>query len=260
MRRGALSGVSSDTAPSHVIVLASADALAPPPRLRLRRGSAGEPTGAGSEYATRVTIIDVASPLDQAAAAAWLAGAGEAELEAHLGVLNTVLYAHRVAAADPQLPMLERRQALAARLGVGAGEEVADGRYSQVRELPWQAPRRPRRRMLTPDGRLAAILTGRDRPLVCEELALRARADLDHERSRHAALQMLVALDAAIAELGSDPELADRVQELRTFRDPVGAAAQASLRGEPDAEGLAAVAGALARVEAALRARAAAQR
>jgi hypothetical protein len=112
--------------------------------------------------------------------------------------------------------------------------------------------------MLTPDGRVAAILTGRERPLVCEELVLRARSDLEKRRLRHAALQLLIALDAAIAELSGDPALAERVDELRTFREPVGAAAQTSLRADPDDAGLAAMRDALARLEAALRARAAA--
>ena len=48
--------------------------------------------------------------------------------------------------------------------------------------------------------------------------------------------------------------------ELRTFREPVGAAAQAALGAEPDAAAVTALTTALRRVEAALRARAAARR
>jgi hypothetical protein len=156
--------------------------------------------------------------------------------------------------------LVQRRQALAARVGFGTGEELAEGRFSEVRDLAWQPPTRPRRRMLTPDGRLGAILTGRDQPLVCEELALRARLDLDSERPRHAALQLLIALDAAIAELAMDPTTVERIEELRGLREPVGAAAQAALGGVPDPEAVTAITAALGRVEAALRARAAAQR
>jgi hypothetical protein len=223
-------------------VLTSFDALAVPSRLRLRRAAAEAP---GADWVMRATIIDVAQHLSAEQAAAWLAQAGEAELQRDLDVLNAVLDAHRLAAADPHLPTLARRQALAARVGFGAGEEVADGRCSDARELAWEAPRRPRRRMLTPEGRLAAILTGRDQPLVCEELVLRARLDLDRGRTRHVALQLLVALDAAIAELAGDPAAGARIPELRTFREPVGAAAQIALAAAPDA---------------ALRARAAARR
>lgn len=258
IRRGALRGAAADDTPSHVVVLASCEEVAPAPRMRLRRGSSSEPGAAAPVQ--RATIVDVAEPLTAQAAADWLKRAGEPELERDLAVLNALLYAHRLAAGDPQVTALARRQVLAARLGFGAGEEVADGRFSDVRELPWQAPRRPRRRMLSPEGRLAAILTGRERPLVCEELTLRARADLDGGRGRHAALQLLVALDAAIAEMAADPGLTERVAELRGFREPVGTAAQAALAAEPGEADAAAIADALARLEAALRARAAARR
>jgi hypothetical protein len=147
-----------------------------------------------------------------------------------------------------------------ARVGFGRGEEVADGRFTEVRELPWRPARRGRRRMLAPEARLAAILTGRERPLVAEELSLRARSDLDSGRLRHAALQMVIAIDAAIAELAGDraPEVAPRLAELRGHREPVTDAAQAALAGEPTAQDAAAVAGALASLQAMLRAHAAA--
>ncbi len=211
-------------------------------------------------WISQATVIDVSEPLGDADAAAWLTAAGEAELERGLEVLNWALFAYRTAAADPHQQGLERRQALTARVGVGAGEEVADGRWSDARELPWEAPRRPRRRMLAPEGRLAAMLTGRDRPLVCEELALRARLDFRLDRSRHAALQVLVALDTAIAELSDDQSagtLVERIAELRGFREAVAGAAQTALREPPDSDQVAAVEQALGRIEAALRARAA---
>jgi hypothetical protein len=116
--------------------------------------------------------------------------------------------------------------------------------------------------MLAPEGRLAAILTGRERVLVSEELVLRARADVDAGRTRHAALQLLVALDAAIAELSAEPagpDLDARLDALRAHREPVGAAAQAALAGELDGAQVDATVDALQRVEAALRARTAAR-
>jgi hypothetical protein len=208
-------------------------------------------------------VIDVSSPLPDGDAVAWLDGAGERDVLAGFDVLNWALDAYRVAAAEPGLHAITRGQALGARIGYGAGEEVADGRWSAVRELDWEPPRRPRRRMLSPEARMAALLTGRERPLVCEELALRARRDIDQRRPRHAALSVLVALDAAIAELTTDttgPELRERIDELRSFRDPVGAAAQAALAATPSEEQQSAVQTAVERIEAALRARAAARR
>ena len=113
--------------------------------------------------------------------------------------------------------------------------------------------------MLQPQARLAAVLGGREQPLACEELALRARQDLDHDRDREAALQLLVALDAAVAELSRDATavaLTDRLTELRGQREPAAAAAQAALGGPLSEAQRETVAFTLGRIEAALRARA----
>ena len=63
------------------------------------------------------------------------------------------------------------------------------------------ATRAERSALLSPQERVAALLSGRDAALACEELALRARGDLDHGRPREAALQLAIAVDAALAEL-----------------------------------------------------------
>ena len=94
--------------------------------------------------------------------------------------------------------------------------------------------RRRRSRILAPQARLAALLGAREAALASEELTLRARSDVDLGRPREAALQLLVALDAALAELAADPlagVLAERLSELRGQREPVAAAAQAALSG-----------------------------
>ena len=77
---------------------------------------------------TRATVVDVGDPLSDAdQAAAWLKRAGEAELAAGLAVLNRALHAHR--SPPPIRPPhgVGRSDALVARLGYGAGEQVADG-------------------------------------------------------------------------------------------------------------------------------------
>jgi len=208
----------------------------------------------------RATLIGVAAPFASAAAAGeWLAGAGESELAADLAILNRALHAFRLVTADPYLGPLTRHQALVARVGYGLGEEVAEGRWTEARELIAPVHRQRRAKVLAPQARLARLLAGRERGLACEELALRARLDLDHGREREAALQLLVALDAAIAELPGEPEaeaLAERLDELRAERDRVADAAQAALEGPlppPERETVQFV---LGRVEAALRARA----
>jgi hypothetical protein len=208
----------------------------------------------------RVTVIDVSEALGgEAAARAWFDRAGEEELTAGLAVINRALHAFRIVTADPYLPEITREQALVARVGYGVGDEVAHGRWSDARDLSSAPGPRRRSAVLAPQARLAAALNGSQRVLACEELTLRARADVDHDRDREAALQLLVALDAALAELPLDPQadtLAERLAELRGRREAVAAAAQAALAGPLDDASRAALLDTLERVEAVLRARA----
>jgi hypothetical protein len=207
----------------------------------------------------RATVIDVGEPFaEEEAAGAWLRGAGEHELAAGLAVLNRALHAFRLVTEDPYLNPVGRHQALAARIGYGAGDDVADGRWTDARELIPPVRRQRRSKILHPQARLAALLGGREPPLICEELALRAKLDFDDGRDRSAALQVLIALDAAIAELATEHHaeaLADRIAELREQRDPVAHAAQAALTGPLGEADRQRALHALARIEAALRAR-----
>jgi hypothetical protein len=208
----------------------------------------------------KATIIDVGAPFSDATAArAWLSSAGEPDLERDLAVLNRALHAFRLVTADPYLNPVGRDQALVARLGYGAGEEVADGLWSDARELVRPERRQRRAKVLHPQARLAAVLGGRERALACEELSVRARLDLEQGRDREAALQLLVALDAALAELSTEPTahlFADRLAELRGQRDAVALAAQSALAGPLSDSERETVAFTLGRIEAALRARA----
>jgi hypothetical protein len=252
---------SAEQAPTHVVVLAT---LGAPERRRLarRRSTTPPPSPEPAPVSTgRATIIDVDDPLDgPGEGQAWLQRAGESELEAGLATLNRALHSFRLITADPYLYPVSRRQALVARLGYGAGEQVADGLWSEARELPYIERRQRRARALAPQSRLAAVLGAREAVLACEELVLRARLDLDHGRDREAALQLLVALDAALAELPGEPAgavLAERLQELRGQRQAVTAAAQAALEGALDDAQRETVSFTVGRLEAALRARAA---
>jgi hypothetical protein len=208
----------------------------------------------------KATIIDVGRPLaEESEARTWLRSAGGEYLASGLEVLNRALHAFRLVTADPYVNAVSGSQALAARIGFGAGEQVADGLWTEAREQIEPRPRQRRLKLLQPQARLAAVLNGRELPLACEELALRARLDLDSGRDREAALQLLVALDAALVELSTDPsatELAERLAELRDQRDRVGQAAQGALSGPLAPSQLEAVRFTLERLEAALRARA----
>lgn len=245
--------------PGGVLVL---NTLGAPERRRLgRRGRREvepepEPTPV---VTTRVTLIDADPLAAESEASRWLAQArgehAEERLDEAVRSLNVVLGAQRAAATDPSIRDVTREQALVARLGYGAGEQVADGRWRQAVEVPWQAPRRRRTTTLVPQERLAAIVGGREKVLACEELVLRTRADLDAGREREAALQLRIALEAALAELADHPGLTERIEELGGARAAVGAAANAALRGPLNAELEAQVGRVLARLEALLRAR-----
>jgi hypothetical protein len=254
-------GASPEDAPVAVLVIVT---LGAPERRRTlvkRAKREAPPEPEASPVTTgRGTVIDVGTPFaGEAEAKAWLEQAGEADLAAALAVLNRALHAFRLVTADPYLNPVGREQALVARLGYGAGEQVADGLWTDARELIPVAGRQRRAKVLTPQARLAAVLNGRERALACEELILRARVDVDHDRSREAALQVLVALDAALAELAVDPtadSLRDRLEELRGRREQTAAAAQQALAGPLADEALESVTFTLKRLEAILRARA----
>jgi hypothetical protein len=249
-----------DAQVTQVIVLATLGA-AQRRHLGVRRPRGVDPEPEPTAVTTgRATIVFSDRPLaDCATAKAWLRGAGENELAAGLLALNRMLSAFRRVAADPYAVTVGRHQLIAARIGYGAGEQVADGRWEQARELPGSDSCRRRARVLAPQARLAAALGARQTTLVCEELALRARLDLDQDRPREASLQLLVTLDAAVAELAREPEalgLSERVAELRGRRPLVAGAAQAALGAVPSPEQLELVRSTVQRLEAALRARA----
>ena len=204
---------------------------------------------------TRLTVIQPEPFNTGEDADAWLSElrsrpeAAAAEIGAALNQVNRVLRAHRAAAEDPHAGDVSERHAVVRRVGYGDGAAVAEGRYAVAVELPpgearasepradtsagppSPGRRRGRRRAaLAPQERLAAILGGRDRALACEELVLRAQADLDAGRLREAALQARVALEAALAELEGD----ERVGELRAHREATADAANAALDSDLD--------------------------
>ena len=227
-----------------------------------RRARAVEGPAERAVEVTRATVIDATPLYDRDAAEAWLDDAAgeraEEVVAGALAVLNRAVAGHRVAAADPLLPDADPERALVTRVGYGAGEQVAEGEWEQARELP--RPRARRAKALVPQQRLAALLGGRDVALACEELALRARADLDAGRQREAAMQLHLALEAAVAELESwrgRSDMGERIDELAGLRAAAAEAANAAIQGGLEPEALAGVGPALERLEAALRARAA---
>ena len=128
------------------------------------------------------------------------------------------------------------------RAGWGEGEQVAEGQWLHAVELPLTGARaRVRRRAsaLRPDERLAEMLAARERPLLCEELTLRARLDLDQGRLEHATIELDRALLAALGELADEQrsDLPLRVAELQQLHASVAAAARGILGIETPPDG-----------------------
>ena len=248
--------------PDHVLVIGT---LGAPRRglLRGRRESGAESEPDPAAVATgRGTVIPALAFEDADEAARWLRDADrDEEVTGALAILNRALHAHRVATADPYAHEVARSDALVLRLGYGEGEQVADGRWTDAVEIPPAPRRRKREAALRPQERLAAVLGGRDVTLACETLLLRARADLDAGREREAALQLRVALEAALAELAAwrdRGDLGERLAALADERAAVAEAANAALQGGLAPAQAEAVADVIERLEAALRARSAA--
>lgn len=244
--------------PETVLVLST---LAAPERRRLRgrKGKLVEQASPEAVPTSRATVVrtDPFPTLDHAEV--WLSAVREdperraSELERSLATLNGALHAYRVSRADPHVRDVGLEQALVARIGFGSGDDAVAGMFKQAWELPRGGGVRAKRSMEAPEERFAALLSGRESALACEELVLRSRMDLTGGRNREAALQARVALEALLAEL--PPRPGDRRGELEADRAAIGDAANAALRGELSDELVDALEASVTRMESALRAR-----
>ena len=140
--------------------------------------------------------------MTSAAARGWLDRADEETAADALSVLNRVLFAQRIAAADPSVHEVTAAQALVLRAGYGDGEAVADGRWRAGARADGRAARGSvARAALRPQERLALLLGGLHPALAVEEFALRARLDLDDGRLLHAAWELRAAYAVGLPEL-----------------------------------------------------------
>jgi hypothetical protein len=237
---------SAESEPEHVLVVRTRDAPQPP-RRRLRRARP-KPVEPAPDTATvpltTLTVVRSEPFSDAEEAANWLAAlrsepeALDAEVDAALVVINRAVHAHRSAALDPAMADASADHALAVRVGYGDGERLVDGRFEEAIAPP-RASRPGRGEVLVPQERVAEVLGGRETVPACEALLLRARADLDAERVREAALQLRVGLEALLAELADAalaPEAeARQIADLATLEDRkriTGEAANEALAGE----------------------------
>ena len=247
-----------------VLVARTFGAPAPPRRLRRKaKPRSADPEAAPKVPLTELTVIDTEEIEDDASA--WLATIrGDDErrnevVERAMTHAARALAARRVATADPAIPDPSLDATVAVRVGYGEGDALVDGRYEAALELPRETGRSARAAALRPQERMAALLGGRERALVCEELMLRARADLGAGRVREAALQLRVGLEALLGErdaLSAPGQEAD-LGFLDGRRQITGQAANEALRGELPPERAAEMAETLAVSERILRRRAA---
>jgi len=173
---------------------------------------------------TTVTLIRAYDPLgSETEARAWLARLGEDEflqslLDETLAAIDRALAAEAVATGRPyaQSPALD--QILAARVGFGDGDHVADGRYTDALEVDARggtaSPKREREGRTRPLARIAAILGEKEPATACEILIPRVRADLDAGRVLAAGLAIETAARATVVELDGVLQNPDHERDL----------------------------------------------
>jgi hypothetical protein len=185
---------------------------------------------------TRASAVATEGFTDQAQAASWLercrsrADERDGLVEQGLRVVNRAIHAHRLAAADPNVHEVGLAQAQLVRAGYGTGDELVAGRWSAAYLLP--APRRQSRsrELLEPQQELARMIGGRRRSYASEDLALRARLDLEQGRTAQGALQLEAALSALSAELESGEQPDASTQALLERREQLRSIAAEALR------------------------------
>jgi hypothetical protein len=156
---------------------------------------------------------------------AWLkemmggGGRGAEEVRAATRIVNRALSALRAGARDPLVQDIGATRALAVRIGHGTGDELAECRWTEAKELA--RPRRGRLDDVEAQSRVAAVLAGRDDVHPAETLMLRAR--LDVQQGRHD--EAVYGLRAARAALKDHPAARQKqlLQELTSIEEKLSA-------------------------------------
>ena len=201
------------------------ETLGAPPQARRRRARtrpAPRDPGATPLPLTRLTVVATRDLGDAAAAQAWLGEleetpeAANAFVDRALRVGNRALRAQAAAARDPYVREVTAAGAVATRIGYGEGELVADGRWTEAREVERAEPRRRRRGAPEESQeRVAAVLGGHEELAASETLLLRARLDLDQDDVRAAALQLRAGVAALLAEVEEEAGSSERTEDVR---------------------------------------------
>jgi hypothetical protein len=226
-----------------VLVTETLGAPAPSRRRRRRPRESNAKADPATLPLARVTVIrSTDSFVADEDATRWLeatiGGKADTLVNAGVATLNRALHVHAVVSGDPHQQAVPPDRAAAVRIGYGSGEQVASGEWIRASVVDMgsaQSRRQQRTQELRPQERTAAILGGREQLDTCETLLLRARADLDAGRTREAALQLRIALDALLAELPNaldDPAHAEDMATLKSRRDEASDTANVALQSD----------------------------
>lgn len=211
-KRERLTGVTM--APGTADVLAITVVGAPARRQKLRRKAreAEVKDGPADVPLLLATFIRGTEQLDAAAADSRLIAIAEDEDEQQrwvadgLAVLNRAIRAYRAGSRDPYVTEVAQRDARAVRIGYGTTEDLPSGTFTRAAVLPPPIGVKPsREERLVPSETTADVLAGRTSVMEAEDLLLRTYMDLDHGRTRAAALQLRAALHLLELELAEIP-------------------------------------------------------
>jgi hypothetical protein len=149
-----------------VLIVKTFGAPHPERRLKRRRARPVEPGEPETVPVTRVTVARSAPFKAEPEAQRWLEATADSaddrvrEARDAVALLNRALAAVREAAEDPLVHDVGASQALRIRIGYGTGDDLAEGRWTEARQLP--PPPTPRRASLDPQQHVAEVLSGRE--------------------------------------------------------------------------------------------------
>jgi hypothetical protein len=210
--------LSRDDEGDRVLVVQAFGAPRPTSRLA-RRTKPVDPDEAELIPLTRVTVAFPDRFSKKNEAESWLdetAGSAEARgavVRSATLLVNRALNALRAGARDPLVQDVGATRALAIRIGFGDGDQLADGRWEEARELA--RPRSGRLDDIDPQERVAAVLSGRESVHPAETLLERARLDIQQQRFAEARLGLRAARTAVEEDPPEDGagKLSERIAE-----------------------------------------------
>lgn len=203
---------------------------APPPQRLLRRtrpADSGDPVRELSLL--RITWVETTAAVKDAGEGRRLVAELRAErrreplIEHALATVNLAIRAYAVTVMDPFAREVSRHDPREVHIGVGTGEQLDQGRWTNAFHCP--PPARGRARVserLRPDMAVAEVLSRRTVTLDGELHLLRTLLDVDQERPESAARELEAAAELLPAQL---PLIADEFAQ-RALEPPLARAAE----------------------------------